>query len=337
MAYRTARAFWVTAPGQGELREEPLPEPSDGELLVRSCFSAISRGTESLVWNGQVPESQYQRMRAPLQAGEFPAPVKYGYCNVGLVEDGPTRWRGQRIFSLHPHQERFVLPAGDAHPLPPDLPPERAVLAANTETALNACWDARPLAGERISVIGAGVVGCLTAALCAAIPGTEVELIDINPQRRRIAERLGIAFNEPRTARRGADRVVHASASESGAALALALAADEATVIELSWFGQRAVRLPLGEDFHSRRLTLKSSQVGQLAAEQRPRWDHQRRLHKALDLLAANPAWEVLIDGESDFADLPRAMASLATGDALCHRIRYPESSCSLSMSATTS
>ncbi|MEX0373872.1 dehydrogenase [Spiribacter pallidus] len=337
MAYSTARAFWVTAPGKGELRDEPLPEPKDGELLVRSCFSAISRGTESLVWNGQVPESQYQRMRAPFQAGDFPAPVKYGYCNIGVVEAGPEPWPGQRIFSLYPHQERFVLPVRDAHPLPPGLAPERAVLAANTETALNACWDASPLAGERISVVGAGVVGCLTAALCAAVPGTEVELIDINPQRRRIAERLGIAFAEPTRARSGADRVVHASASESGAALALSLAADEATIVELSWYGQRAVRLPLGEDFHSRRLTLKSSQVGQLAAAQRPRWDHQRRLQKALELLAANPAWEVLIDGESQFADLPRVMASVAAGDALCHRIRYSESSCFLSTSATTS
>ncbi len=325
MSDRNAQAFWITAPGTGEHRSEPIGEPGRDELLVRTLYTGISRGTESLVWHGQVPASEAQRMRAPFQAGDFPAPVKYGYVNVGLVEEGPPGWQGTRVFCLYPHQTRYTVPVDAVEPLPADLPAGRAVLAANAETALNACWDAMPRAGERISVIGAGVVGTLTAALCAAIPGTEVELVDINPTRRETAERLGIDFAHPDAARTANDRIIHASASEDGLQLALEVAANEATIIELSWFGDRAISLPLGEAFHSRRLTLRSSQVGRIPPLMHPRWDHRRRLRKALQLLAAHPEWAVLIDGETPFEQLPQAMGAIMNGAGLCHRIRYKE------------
>ncbi|RZU98073.1 zinc-dependent alcohol dehydrogenase [Spiribacter vilamensis] len=323
MDERSSRAFWITHPGTGALRAETVPEPATGELGIRALHSGISRGTESLVWHGRIPESQHDRMRAPFQAGSFPAPVKYGYASVGVVEAGPNEWRGQTVFCLYPHQSRYTVPADAVQPLPATLPPERAVLAANTETALNICWDAAPRAGERISVIGAGVVGALTAALCAEIPGTEVELVDINPARRFLADPLGVEFAHPDDARGDNDRVIHASGSEDGLALALRVAADEATLVEASWFGDRQPRVPLGEAFHSGRLTLRASQVGQISPAMRPRWGHARRLGKALALLADHPRWDCLIDGETAFDKLPEAMADIVNGSGLCHRINY--------------
>lgn len=319
----SAEAFWIRAPGSGEIRSEPLPPPADGELRVRTQFSGISKGTESLVWQGRIPASEHARMRAPAQAGDFPGPVKYGYCNVGVVEAGPADWIGREVFCLQPHQTYFNVAIDAACPLPAGLPAERAILAANAETALNACWDAAPLAGERITVIGAGVIGSLTAALCATLPGTEVELIDHNPARQALAEQLGIPFAAPAAARHSVDRVIHASGSEAGLHLALRIAGFEATIIELSWFGDQMISLPLGAAFHAQRLTLRASQVGQLPAAMQGRWDHRRRLEKALALLATHPQWSVLIDQESSFADLPERYGEILQGDGLCHRIRY--------------
>lgn len=320
---QSSRAFWITHPGVGALRAETVSQPQAGELGIRTLHSGISRGTESLVWQGRIPESQYERMRAPFQAGSFPAPVKYGYASVGVVEAGPDAWQGQTVFCLYPHQSRYTVPAAAVQPLPTGLPAERAILAANTETALNICWDAAPRAGERISVIGAGVVGALTAALCAEMPGTEVELVDINPARRTLADPLGVDFAHPDGARRGNDRVIHASGSEDGLALALGVAADEATLVEASWFGDRHPRVPLGEAFHSGRLTLRGSQVGQIPPAMRARWTYARRLGKALALLAGHPQWDCLIDGETAFDQLPEAMADIVNGSGLCHRVNY--------------
>lgn len=324
MAAAEARAFWIAEPGRGELRVEPLPEPADGEVLVRSLFSGISRGTEALVFEGRVPASERQRMRAPFQRGEFPAPVKYGYASVGEVERGPHELQGRRVFALYPHQTRYVVPATAVHVLPDEVPPARAVLAANLETAINAIWDAHPQVGDRVAVVGAGTVGSLTAWIAGRIAGCEVELVDTNPARRAVAAALGVRFALPDEAGDAADVVIHSSGSASGLALALRVAGFEATIVELSWHGANAVPLPLGEAFHARRLTIKSSQVGSVAASQRARWDSRRRMGLALSMLA-DPALDVLITGESAFEDLPRVMPQLASspGNTLCHRVRY--------------
>lgn len=321
---RSARAFWVAAPGRGEIRDEALDAPAPGDVLVRAICSGISRGTEALVFNGRVPESERSRMRAPFQAGDFPAPVKYGYSMVGRVEEGPPALAGRTVFVLHPHQTRFVVPAQAVHVLPDSVPLNRAVLAANIETALNGLWDGRPHIGDRVTVIGGGTVGCLTAWLASRMAGCRVQLVDVNPARAAIARALGVPFAEPPGADRDADLVFHASGTPAGLRLALDLAAAEATIVELSWFGDRDVTLPLGGAFHARRLTIKSSQVGHVAASQRARWDTARRMQLALSLLA-DPALDALITGESSFEELPEVMARLAQapGDTLCHRIRY--------------
>jgi threonine dehydrogenase-like Zn-dependent dehydrogenase len=324
MAGDEARSFWVAEPGRGEIRAEELCAPQDDEVLVRALYSGISRGTEALVFAGAVPRTEFERMRAPYQAGAFPAPVKYGYCNVGIVERGPAELLGRHVFCLYPHQTRYVVAAAAVHALPDDVPPARAVLAANLETAVNGLWDAAPHVGDRIAVVGAGTVGCLVAWLAARIAGCEVELVDVDARKRTAAEQLGVAFASPLEAARDADVVVHASGSSAGLATALEVAAFEATVLEMSWYGDTRPAAPLGEAFHSRRLTLKSSQVGAVATAQRARWSTQRRMRLVLRLLR-DPALEALISGESAFDELPRVLPRIASSSAytLCHRIKY--------------
>jgi 2-desacetyl-2-hydroxyethyl bacteriochlorophyllide A dehydrogenase len=324
MAADDARAFWIPAPGTGEIRVETLTAPTPDDVVVRALYSGISRGTEALVFRGRVPLSEYQRMRAPFQAGEFPGPVKYGYASVGRVERGPRELQDRNVFVLYPHQTRYVVPARSVFVLPDTVPPARAVLTANLETAINGLWDARLQAGDRIAVIGAGTVGCLVAWLAGRIPGCEVELVDINPQRQGVARALGVGFAGPDAARDDADVVVHSSGSPVGLELALRIAGFEATIVEMSWYGRQTVPLALGEAFHARRLTLKSSQVAWVATSQRARWDTPRRMRLALTLLG-DSALDALISGESEFEALPQVMAQLAAapGDTLCHRIRY--------------
>ena len=319
-----ARAFWVTAPGRSELSETALPPRGENDVLVRAVMSGISRGTESLVFMGRVPESQYRAMRCPFQEGDFPAPVKYGYASVGVVAAGPAALLGRRVFSLHPHQDGYVVPADAVVPVPDAVPDRRAVLAANMETAVNALWDGAPRVGDRIAVVGAGTVGCLVAALAARLPGAAVELIDIDPARAVIAAALGCRFALPDQASADVDLVIHASGSAKGLATALHLAGFEATVLELSWYGNAMVPAPLGEAFHAKRLTLRSSQVGSVATARRARWSHRRRLALALDFLR-DPAFDRLLTGECAFADLPATIATLATNPpgTLCHVVRY--------------
>ena len=318
----SATAFWTIAPGTGALRTEPLPVPDEGQVLVRTLFTGISRGTESLVFRGLVPESQHQAMRGPHQQGDFPFPVKYGYIAVGVVESG--RLAGRSVFCLHPHQDRFVVDEALVVPLPHHLPPERAVLTANLETALNGVWDAGLGPGDHVTVVGGGVVGCLVAWLAGRIPGTTVTLVDLLPERAQTAHHLGIGFALPDAAPANQDCVVHASGSPAGLATALRLAGVEAMVLEMSWYGDRPVPTPLGGAFHSRRLHIRSSQVGRIPPHRAPRWTYRRRLGVALDLLS-DPTLDVLIDGESPFDQLPDTMATLTRQPgALCHRVVYP-------------
>jgi threonine dehydrogenase-like Zn-dependent dehydrogenase len=321
---RETLAFWIAAPGCGELRPEAIPAPGLDEASVQTLYSGVSRGTEALVFAGRVPPSEYQRMRAPFQAGQFPAPIKYGYCNVGRVTAGPAGWADKTVFCLYPHQQFYVAPCEALYRLPEEVPPSRAILAANLEAALNAVWDSGAGPGDRITVVGAGSVGCLAAWLAGRIPGCEVELIDINPQRAAIAAALGVNFAHPDAARADADVVLHASGCAEGLALALRIAGFEATVIELSWYGDRTVSLALGEAFHSRRLTLKSSQVGSVAQMRRARWSRRRRMELALGLLA-DSALDALINSEDRFEALPQTLQRLSQGpsDVIMHRVRY--------------
>ncbi|MFN8983777.1 MAG: zinc-dependent alcohol dehydrogenase [Alphaproteobacteria bacterium] len=305
-----ARALWTVAPGVAELRSEALPARASDQVLARMLASGISRGTERLVLAGKVPENQWGVMRCPLQAGDFPFPVKYGYSAVAHVADGPAEFQGKRVFCLHPHQDIFLAPAAMCIPIPDAVPDHRAVLGANMETALNILWDAQPLPGERALVIGAGVVGLLVAYLLARIPAMAVTIIDPDPSRRAIAEQFGVAFAAPEAAPADQELIIHASANPAGLRQALHCAAFEARIIEASWFGAQEVVLPLGEAFHSRRLRLISSQVGAVAPAMRGRRSFGERMAQALALLA-DPALQALIGPATRFEDLPDAMPGL--------------------------
>jgi NADPH:quinone reductase-like Zn-dependent oxidoreductase len=321
---RPARAFWLRSPGEGEIRHTTLPAPGAGEVLVRTLFSGVSRGTETLVFRGGVPPSQYESMRAPFQEGDFPAPVKYGYLNVGVVEEGPAALRGRTVFCLYPHQTAYVVPAAAVTVVPDSVPAERAVLAGTVETAVNALWDAAPLVGDRVAVVGAGMVGCSVAGLLARFPGVRLQLVDPEPGRAAVARAFGIDFALPGDATGDCDLVIHASATSAGLARSLELLAPEGTVVELSWYGDRPVSVPLGESFHSRRLTVRSSQVGTVSPARRGRRSFTDRLALALDLLA-DPAFDALLSDGCSFEELPEVLPRLASGElpALCQLVHY--------------
>jgi NADPH:quinone reductase-like Zn-dependent oxidoreductase len=321
-----AKALWYVAPGHAELRAEAVAAPAAGEVRVRALFGAVSRGSERLVCNGKVPPGEFERMRAPFMAGAFPFPVKYGYAAVGRVEVGPSDLYGRVVFALNPHQTLFTVPADQVVPIPAAVPPQRAVLAANMETALNALWDGAPGPCDRIAVVGAGVVGLLLARLAARIPGTEVTVVDIAPARAALARALGAGFAIPEAAPAACDLVFHASGTGAGLATALRIAGEEAAIVELSWYGAGEVAVPLGERFHSGRLRLISSQVGKVATSHRPRWSHGRRLAAAVALLD-DAVLDGLLAPAVEFEDLPTRLPALLAGeaDARCPLIRYPD------------
>jgi threonine dehydrogenase-like Zn-dependent dehydrogenase len=320
----SADAFWLRAPGAGEIRPVTLPEPKQDEVRVRTVRSGISRGTETLVFRGGVPPDQYAAMRAPFQEGDFPGPVKYGYLNVGAVERGPAELRGRTVFCLYPHQTAYVVPASAVTVVPDGVPAARAVLAGTIETAVNALWDAAPLLGDRITVVGAGMVGCCVARLLSRFPAMQVTLSDVDPGRADVAAALGVDFALPAEADGGCDLVVHASATSEGLQRSLELLAPEGTVIDLSWYGDNEVRLSLGGAFHSRRLGIRASQVGTVSPARRGRRTTADRLALALELLR-DPAFDALLTGQSPFSELPDVMAQLTAGNlpALCHTITY--------------
>jgi threonine dehydrogenase-like Zn-dependent dehydrogenase len=319
-----ARAYWLCKPQVGEIREAPLRAPGATEVLVRTLFSGVSRGTEALVFRGGVPASQYATMRAPFQEGDFPWPIKYGYLNVGVVEQGPAKLRGRTVFCLYPHQTAYVVPALAVTVVPDDVPPQRAVLTGIVETAVNAMWDAAPLIGDRIAVVGAGMVGCCMARLLTQIPGAHVTLVDVDTSRSSVARALGVDFAKPAHATRDCDLVIHTSTTSAGLQLSLDLLTTEGTVMDLSWYGDADVQLSLGGAFHSRRLAIRASQVSSLSPARRGRRTTRDRLELALDLLR-DPAFDALITGASRFDELPRIMPKLASRSlpALCHIITY--------------
>jgi NADPH:quinone reductase-like Zn-dependent oxidoreductase len=324
-----ARAFWMRPPGRGEIRSAPLPRVGPGDAVVRTVRSAVSRGTESLVLGGHVPPDQYERMRAPFQEGELAGPVKYGYLNVGTVVEGPAALRGRAVFCLYPHQTAYVVPASALVPVPPGVPTARAVLAGTLETAVNAVWDLGALPGDRVAVVGAGMVGCCVARLLTQVPGVQVTLVDVDPAREDTARALGTSFAQPEDVDDlvgDLDAVVHTSATSAGLRLALELLAPDGEVLELSWYGDRPVEVALGGAFHSGRLTIRASQVGEVARSRRSRRTRRDRLVLAMDLLR-DPAYDCLLTGQSPFEELPDVLPRIASGElpALCHSITYGE------------
>lgn len=321
-----ATAYWTTGCEQGELRSEELRSPGPGEALVRALYSGISKGTEMVVHRAAVPPRVAEEMRAPHQEGDFPGPVKFGYLSVGVVEEGPDDWKGQRVFCLNPHQDRYVVPVKELTRIPDNVPSQRAVLTGTIETAVNALWEAGPRLGDRVAVVGAGLVGGMVATVLRTFPLQRLQLVDLDPDRRRLADTLNVDFANPESALSDCDIVFHCSASQEGLERSLQLVGDEGDVIEMSWYANREVTLPLGEDFHARRLSIRASQVGVVARARRHRRTNADRLDLAVSLLA-DPVFDAFLTGSSPFEELPDVVQSLSRGtlDALCHVIEYPQ------------
>jgi len=304
----TAQALFYTAPGVAELRQVALAPLAPGEVEVRTLYSALSRGTERLVSAGAVPPGEYTAMRAPHQQGDFPFPVKYGYAAVGVAVAGPDALVGRHVFSLYPHQ---------------DVPAARAVLGANAETALNAIWDGGVLPAERVLVLGAGLLGCLIAAFLSRIHAN-VSLTDKLAEPAAIVADFPVNIVSVEALADDYDVIFHTTASAAGLQTAIGALAFEGRVVELSWFGDRPVELMLGGAFHSRRLSIRASQVGHVAPARRATTTRRDRLAEALALLD-DARFDRLITGEVAFADLaheiPRLLAPGAAGIAT--RIRY--------------
>lgn len=319
-----SQSLWYVGPERVEMRSEVLGPLPKNHVQVRSIFSALSRGTESLVYKGLIPESEYTRMAAPFMGGKLPFPVKYGYSNVGRIELGPSELIGQLVFSLMPHQSIFQTELTNVFIIPTQIPAQRAVLAANMETALNAIWDASPGPGDRIAIIGGGVLGSLVAYLCGHLPGAEVTLVDINPERAVLAKKLGVQFRSPETAPKDCDLVIHCSATAAGLSTAIESAGEEATVLELSWYGANTIDVSLGGAFHSRQLRLQSSQVGHISSAHRPRWSHRRRLATALSMLS-DDRLDHLLTEPIRFESLPSQLPQIfsAQNSQLCCLIQY--------------
>ena len=321
-----ATAYWTTGPKHGELRNEALHAPGPGEALVRTLYSGISKGTEIVVHTGSVPPRVAEEMRAPHQEGTFPSPVKFGYLSVGIVEEGPEDWAGQKVFCLNPHQDRYVISTDALTRIPDGVPARRAVLTGTVETAVNALWEAGPRLGDRIAVVGAGLVGGMVATLLRTFPLARLQLVDLDSERKHLADKLGVDFALPDDATPDCDIVFHCSASQEGLARSLQLAGHEGEIIEMSWYANREVTLPLGEDFHARRLSIRASQVGVVARPRRHRRTTAERLELAVELLK-DPVFDAFLTGASPFAELPAVVQNLADGtlEALCHVIEYPK------------
>ena len=319
-----AHAYWVTETGDGELRQEALPERQEGEALVRTLYSGVSRGTERVVHEGRVPERVADLMQAPHQEGDFPGPVKYGYLSVGTVEQGPEEWVGKTVFSLHPHQDFYVIPTSQLTAIPEDVPARRAVLTGIVEVAINALWEAGPRLGDRVAVVGGGLVGGVLATLLRKYPLGRLQLVDADPEKRKLAETINIEFAEPEVAKSDNDIVFHCSASNEGLKLSLQLAGDDSDVIELSWFADKEVTLPLGEDFHARRLNIRSSQVGAVALPRRHRRTNAQRLEQAARELK-DPLFDTFLTSECQFRNLPTTLVKLfERPGGFCHVVAYP-------------
>lgn len=322
---RVARAYWCVGPGRGELRRTELPGPGPDECLVRTLVSGVSAGTERLVQRGGVPEAIAEQMRAPFQEGDFPFPVKYGYLAVGEVLAGPDALRGRRVFVLHPHQDLFVVPVDAVTPVPDDIPTERALLAGAAETALNALWDGPPLIGDRVAVMGAGLIGATTALLLSRLPLERLTVFEPDADRRVLLRELGVDAADRPEPGASIDLVFDCTADEDALNAALGILDVEGTLVELSWHGDRRPQVDLGAFFHSHRLRIVSSQVSMVSPTARVRRTPEDRRRLALSLLA-DDRFDRFVDRGSAFQDLPTTMAALAAGEdlGLCHVVRYP-------------
>ena len=303
-----AHGLWFLGANQFSIREETLRSPSTPYCVVKSICSGISQGTEQLVYSEAVPESIQHQMRCPYMGGDFPFPIKYGYSLVGEVVEGPENIVGRNVHMLHPHQDYGCVHPRDIYLLDDGILPEKAILASNMETAVNAVWDSQVTLGDRVLVVGFGNVGSLVARILSLSMGVEMFVTDTSALKRSMAQKMGFNVCEISQLKEEFDISFNVSASADGLQTAIDAVGYEGKIIELSWYGNRAVSLQLGGDFHIQRKTIISSQVSHIPSHRLARWDTIRRKKLVFSLLK-QPEFEEHVTHNLRFSELPRILS----------------------------
>lgn len=323
-----SKSLWFKNQFHAVMETEMLPvlppNKKKNSCLIKTLFTAISPGTEYLVYSGGVPKKLYVEMRCPYMGGDFSFPIKYGYSLVGQVLDGPTSLKGKLIHTLHPHQDYARISAEDVYVIPDGISPQRATLASNMETALNAIWDSGVNIGDKVLIVGFGIIGSLIARILSFIPQVEVDVLDVQPAKITLIEQLGFSIYKEEKEKKY-DLAFHTSGSGPGLQTSINNVGLEGKIIETSWYGDKEVNLCLGETFHSQRKLIISSQVSHLPACKSARWDYKRRKEVVFQLLL-HPEFDAHITHTIAFHNLPKLFQSLKKNrcQELSYLVYYP-------------
>jgi 2-desacetyl-2-hydroxyethyl bacteriochlorophyllide A dehydrogenase len=300
------QALYFTAPRQVELKPEPLPSPDFGQVLVQTIISAISPGTELLIYRGLAPADLAKDETINSLTGDFSFPLKYGYATVGRVMElgrgVAPEWDGRLVFAFHPHESHFLATPDELLRLPDALTPEAAVFFPNMETAVTFLLDGQPLMGEQVAIFGQGIVGLLLTALLSRWPLSSLVTLDLYPRRRLLSENLGAHLSldpsapdaltrlaaglQGRGPYPGADLSYEISGNPAALDQAIAAIGFSGRVVIGSWYGLKRSDLNLGGRFHRSRVRLIGSQVSSIAPELSGRWNKTRRYHVTWEMLA---------------------------------------------------
>jgi len=318
------RSLWHLSDSQSVIKENTAQNPSPSFLKIQSHFSLISTGTERLVACGEVPGSVHDDMKVPYMEGAFPFPIKYGYSLVGKVITEGHSMTGKLVHAMHPHQDFCLINESDLFEIHSNIPAQRATLASNLETALTAVWDAQVNIGDRVLIVGFGLIGSLIARLLSFIPAIYFQIIEIDKERIQHAEKLGFPVSAILRKHSKFDIAFHTSATAEGLQTCIDGVGLEGKIIELSWYGKKPVKINMGGSFHSQRKQIISSQVGKLPSKYNARWDMKRRKKVVFELLE-NALFDQQITHFIKFVDTPTFFADLRAGKAkgLAYCIEY--------------
>lgn len=306
-------ALWHTSPEKSEIKQAASFEISGEICEIQSLYSLVSTGTERLVATGKIPTGLYNSMQVPYMEGDFSLPVKYGYSLVGEVVKGPLL--GKTVHLLHPHQDYCKVAAADVFPIPDEVPAVRATLASNLETAVNAVWDSGVSVGDRVAVVGFGIIGSLVARLLAQLPAVSLTILEKDPDRIKMAKSMGFEVSPNENLSTPLDIAFHCSSTAAGLQTCIDTVGLEGKVIELSWYGDKSVELNLGGTFHPQRKVIISSQVSQIPASHQHRWDFRRRKEAVFELLK-NPDFDLHTPKTTPFTNLPEVFSEIRKGSS---------------------
>lgn len=322
----SAESFWIRKKNNSFIKKHSISIPQNNEVLVKTIYSGISYGTEKIVYSGNVPKSQRSLMRCPYQEGEFGSNVKYGYMNVGKVMNGPSKLVNRYVYTLYPHQTQYVLPLEELTFIPKLIPIKRCLLTANMETAINAMWDTLPTCGDKILIIGAGIVGFLMAYILMTIIGIEILLIDTDKEKSKIAKIFGIKFSCSIPKSYNANIIYECSGNPSVIDILSSHVNDETVICIMSWYGNSVSNINFGNEFFSKRTKILFSQVAKVSHNRDKYWNNKKRKDLAISLLNDDKLDNLIEKDMISFHDLPEFFSNTARHNKFfCKVIDYGE------------